>query len=165
MNKFFRVAVSGFLISAFMTCCACKNDMSRFQGTWELASFTFDGKPFNPPPAFHDSFGRLIYTSNGQMSVHILWQGRTNYPGTGTMMDQLRAKPEDTKQANDSYSGYFGSYVLDETKKTVTHKIKGSFFPNWTGIDETRNYKFSDNDNTLVLSFDTAVLTWKRTAP
>ena len=32
----------------------------------------------------------------------------------------------------------FGSYVVDEEKKTVTFKITSSTFPNWEGESQTR---------------------------
>ena len=105
----------------------------RFPGTWRLVSFAERGadgretETFGPAP-----LGYLMYDRGGRMSVHIARSdGRSGEDVT-------------------AYFGYFGSYTVDESAATVTHRVEGASDPKFAGTDQVRY--FTRDGNRLVLS-------------
>jgi hypothetical protein len=95
---------------------------------------------------------------------------RSNRPAFA-VEDKTQCIPEEAKSAIETYEAYFGTYEVDEVQGTVTHHVEGSLLPNWTGSDQVRFYKFSND--CLILSTaeipysGTTVigkLVWKRAA-
>lgn len=74
--------------------------------------------------------GMLIYTRDGHMSVQIM------YP------------PSEAAVSNDyvlnGYEASFGSYDVDESAHTVTHRVQASITHGLVGKDLTRAYQFSN---------------------
>jgi hypothetical protein len=106
------------------------SDHQRLIGAWHLLSLGQtepDGK-FTEAPGLK---GMLVYTSDGHMSVQIM------YP------------PEQSSLSNDyvlhGYEASFGSYEVNETAHTVTHHVQGSITPGLVGRELTRVYKLSGN--------------------
>jgi hypothetical protein len=108
--------------------------------------------------------GLLVYDGGGNMSVHVMRKGlpvfAANDPAHGTDAE-LRA-------AFAGYGSYFGTYSIDRAKQTVTHQVRGAWYPNWISHDQVRHYKF--DGNRLFLSTPPLlwggqslhILTWER---
>ena len=111
-------------------------------GTWKLIS----AKAENPNgdvwyPYGENPFGILMYDTNGYMSVLIMRIGRSKF-GSG---DPFAGTPEEIKEAFEGFDAYCGTYEVNVEKETITHRIRGSRFPNWEGTDQLRYFEFSDN--------------------
>jgi hypothetical protein len=105
-------------------------------GTWTFVIAeitTADGKkslPFGDKPK-----GMLIFTADGQFSqVHVAGD-LPRIAGN----NRLGGTPEDNRAIVHGSLAMFGSYTVDENKRTVTFKIEGSTYPNLAGVAQTRN--------------------------
>ena len=104
-------------------------------GTWKFVIAeitTADGKktlPFGDKPK-----GMIIFTADGHFSqVHVAAtcrrsRGRAVLAGTA----------EDNKAIVHGSLAMFGTYTVDETKKSLTFNIEGSTYPNLAGRAQTR---------------------------
>ncbi|MEJ2543622.1 MAG: lipocalin-like domain-containing protein [Calditrichaceae bacterium] len=124
-----------------------KHTKNLLIGTWKFISLVgrnSEGEIFHPYGK--DLYGRLMYDSNGNMSVFLMRPNRPKFAAD----DIYKGTPEEIKSAFENFDAYCGSYTIDKDKGTVTHHIEGSRFPNWEGSDQTRYYTFSND--TLSLS-------------
>jgi hypothetical protein len=113
--------------------------------------------------------GFILYTPDGYMSAQL--QRRERLPFADG--DLLRATPEEYSAAGSSYIAYSGRFFVDEDKKSLSHEMAVSFFPNWFGQLQVRLVEV--NGKTLRLRTDgpqrfngalkTATLTWRRAQP
>jgi hypothetical protein len=135
-------------------------------GLWKLVSFEhqYEDGAVNYPFGLGAS-GEIMYDASGNMAAQIGDMRRANFKS----LDRLQGKPEELKTAFEGYVAYFGTYTVDEEKKTVAHHVKSSFFPNWVGGDQVRFYKFEGNHlilRTPSIPFGgknvVAVLVWER---
>jgi Lipocalin-like domain len=121
-----------------------KSLKERLVGTWHfvVAEVTApDGKksfPFGPTPR-----GILIFTPEGDFAqIHIASEVPKIASG-----NRLAATPEEYAGIMRGTIAQFGTYTVDEDKKTFTYKIVSSTFPNWDGILQTRLVeKISDDE-------------------
>jgi hypothetical protein len=122
----------------------------NFIGSWELKKWTAelnDGTivfPFG-----EDAKGRITYDSNGNMSVHLMKNNRSQFHSD----DPLQAKPDEVIVAFKEFLAYCGSYVIHNNPNQVVHQIKISSYPNWVGQNQIRKYEFKEDN--LILSTDT----------
>lgn len=121
----------------------------RFIGTWDLVSYqvrTSSGEirePYGENP-----LGRISYDAGGHMSAQLMRRDRSNpAPGGGTT----------------GYSGYYGTYTIDEKAGTVTHHVQGAWLPGWVGSNQVRYYKLEGDRLTLQadLASGHATLVWQ----
>src|ERR1700682_3444428 len=116
----------------------------RIVGTWNfvVAEVTApDGKksfPFGETPK-----GILIFTADGRFAqIHVAGDVpkiASNNRMTGT--------PEEYAGIMRRSLSVFGTWTVDEDKKTVTYTIVSSSFPNWEGEAQTRNIdKLTDDE-------------------
>ena len=93
---------------------------------------TADGKktfPFGEKPK-----GMLIFTADGHFSqVHV----SGDLPKIASN-NRLAGTDADNKAIVHGSLALFGTYSVDEDKKTLTFKIEGSTFPNQAGSSQTR---------------------------
>jgi len=108
---------------------------SQIVGTWEFVVAEVkapDGKksfPFGETPK-----GILIFTSDGRfVQVHVA----SDVPRIASN-NRLTGTPEEYAAIMRRSLSVFGTYTVDEEKKTVTYKIVSSSFPNWEGEAQTR---------------------------
>lgn len=91
-------------------------------GTWKLESRVTkkpDGS-VTPLPGWDGAPGYINYDPTGFMSVQFMQLHRTKESGaTG-------------------YTAYFGTYTVDESTKTVTHRIVGDVNPDGVGANQPR---------------------------
>jgi Lipocalin-like domain len=104
-------------------------------GTWTfvVAEVTApDGTkslPFGDTPK-----GILIFTPDGHFSqIHVA----SDVPKIASN-NRLTGTPEEYRLINQRSLSVFGTYTVDEEKKTVTYHIISSTFPNWAGVSQTR---------------------------
>ena len=87
--------------------------------------------------------------------------------------DLLRATPEEYAAAGSSYIAYSGRFFVDEAKKSLSHEMAVSFFPNWVGQRQARLVELNgellqlrtDGPQRLNGVLKTATLTWRRAQP
>ena len=85
--------------------------------------------PFGPTPR-----GIIIFTPEGDFAnIHIA--GDVPKIASG---DRLAATPEEYAGIMRGSIALFGTYTVDEDKKTLTFKIVSSTYPNWEGVSQTR---------------------------
>ena len=112
-------------------------------GTWNFVIAeitTADGKktlPFGDKPK-----GMIIFTADGHFSqVHVAG----DLPKIAAN-NRLAGPAEDNKAIVHGSLALFGSYTVDEDKKTLTFKIEGSNFPNLAGVAQTRTIDVLSDD-------------------
>ena len=143
-----------------------KTISQRFIGTWELVTSEFrtpDGKVTYP--LGEKAVGILMYDSGGRFAAQLMRPDRPKFASG----DMRGGTPEETKTAADGYVAYFGTYDVDEKRRTVVHHVEASLFPNWLGKDQVRFFEFSADLLSLktppIFSGGqeiTGVLVWKR---
>ena len=114
-------------------------------GAWALIATEWrraDGKHANPFGV--DAVGVVIYSEAGYMSAQVMREGRAAPPaGAHTGIDTAMAT------AAAGYIAYFGTYDIDERAGTVTHRVVGSAFPGWVGVEVTRRFTIDGDRMTL----------------
>jgi len=93
-----------------------------------------------------NAVGILVYDAAGNMAVQLVQPGRPTFAAN----DFLRGTGEELRTAYEGYLGYFGRYTIDAVRGTVTHHIAAAWFPNWTGVEQVRNFRLQDGK--LILS-------------
>jgi hypothetical protein len=117
----------------------------RFVGTWKLVSIEQrNARGEVVPPAAGanpNRLGYIIYDAAGYMAVTIMPMARKKYAA---------AQPTDqeAQAALAGYTGYFGTFTVNEKEQYVTHHLQGSVSPGM-GPDLQRFYEFSGNRLTL----------------
>jgi hypothetical protein len=103
-------------------------------GTWDFIVAEVkapDGKisyPFGKSPK-----GILIFTPDGRFAqVHV-----GEVPKIASN-NRLKGTPEEYAAIMRGSLSVFGTYTVDEAKRTVTYRIVSSTFPNWEGESQTR---------------------------
>lgn len=137
-------------------------------GSWtlvDLIEVPIDGGPITHPMG-KDAKGLIIYNPDGFMSAQIMNPERKNF----AKEHYTGATAEEYTQEGSTYLAYSGPFSLDEEKKTLTHSMYVSLFPNWTGQTQSRIVHFAKGllhlesgkpfvSNGLTV---THKLTWKR---
>jgi Lipocalin-like domain len=116
-------------------------------GTWRLLSYEArdqDGRV--QYPMGENVSGLLVYDAGGNMSAHVTRNDRSFF----VAQDPARATDAELRATFNDYGSYFGTYTIDQTKQSVTHHVRGAWYPNWIGHDQIRYFKFDGNH--LVLS-------------
>jgi hypothetical protein len=113
-------------------------------GTWNFVVAEVaapDGKksfPFGETPK-----GILIFTADGRFAqIHVAG----DVPKIASN-NRLTGTPEEYAGIMRRSLSVFGTYAVDDTKKTVTYNIVSSSFPNWEGEVQTRTIdKLTDDE-------------------
>lgn len=138
----------------------------RLAGAWELVEWTRQAEGADPEyPWGEDAQGMLTYDKSGNMSAQLMQADRAPFASD----DLQEATAAEIAAAFGSFFAYFGTYTIDLDAKTITHHVRGSSFPNWTGTNQVRHFAFEDDQ--LILSTPPIVeggvarvhrLAWKR---
>lgn len=131
-------------------------------GGWELVSWTITlgetiSHPFGTQPV-----GRILYTSDGQMSATIARSDRS------PLSHPVPAKaPDDEKLAAfDSYFSYGGAFHIEGDE--VVHNVQLSLNPNFVGSEQRRRMSFDGGYLTLSADEETSkgpkhhAIRWKK---
>ena len=131
--KFAAVATLALALSAGSA--IAQSLKQQIVGTWDftVAEVTAaDGRksfPFGETPK-----GILIFTPDGRFAqIHVA----SDVPKFASG-NRLTGTAEEYAAINRRSLSVFGTYTVDEEKKTVTYKIISSTFPNWEGEAQTR---------------------------
>src|ERR1700680_2359790 len=84
--------------------------------------------------------------------------------------DLLRGSPEEYVAAVSSYIAYSGRFFVDEVKRSLSHEMTVSFFPNWVGqrqvrlveVDGERLQLSTDGPRRFNGTLKTATISWRR---
>ena len=135
MLKTIAAALLALTLSAGTAAAQPASLKDQIVGTWNfmVAEVTApDGKksfPFGATPK-----GILIFTADGRFAqIHVAGDVpriASNNRMTGT--------PEEYAAIMKRSLSVFGTYTVDEAKKTVTYNIVSASFPNWEGEAQTR---------------------------
>jgi hypothetical protein len=138
MRKFIQIAVIAFAVVLASACASTQpaaNLRSQIVGTWNFVVAEVkapDGKisyPFGEKPK-----GILVFTPEGHFTqIHVA----SDVPRIASN-NRLTGTPEEYAAIMRRSLSVFGTYTVDEDKKTVTFNIVSSSFPNWEGEAQTR---------------------------
>jgi hypothetical protein len=132
--KIIQIALAVFTL-ALTTATTAQTLRSQMVGTWDFVVAEVkapDGKksyPFGETPK-----GMLIFTSDGRFTqIHVA----SDLPKIASN-NRLTGTPEEYADIMRRSISAFGTYTVDEAKKTVTYHIVSASFPNWQGESQTR---------------------------
>jgi hypothetical protein len=130
----------------------------RLIGVWKLLSLEVaaDGNVLHPYG--EDPIGRLTYDEAGRMSAQLMKPGRKSAIEDPEAVGN--ASCDELRQIADGYAGYYGTFTLDEGRKTVIHHVEACSLPAWVGTDQMRQYEFVGAH--LVLRAGSSTLVWER---
>ena len=138
--------------------------MDRLVGAWTLVEWSerrpYGGKAF---PLGADAIGQIIYSGRrpGRRAA------RAEHVVARAASDWRAARPDEAARAFKDYFGYFGTFMIDVSARSVIHHVQGSWFPNLCGVDQVR--RFQIDGDVLHLDADTdwgqVVIIWKRLLP
>src|SRR6266481_648723 len=133
--RFFAAFLAAGLWAGSAAAQPAKTMRDQLVGTWQFVIAeitTADGRkalPFGDKPK-----GMFIFTADGHFSqVHVAG----DLPRIASN-NRLAGSPEDNRAIVHGSLALFGSYSVDEAKRTLTFKIEGSTFPNQQGTSQTR---------------------------
>lgn len=86
-----------------------------------------------------DPSGMLMYDVKGYMFAVLMRPERSRFVSG----DPLVGTSEEIREAFEGFDAYCGTYEVNTEKRTVTHHVKASLFPNWEGTDQLRYFEFS----------------------
>ena len=114
---------------------AAQNLQNQLIGTWDFVVAQVkapDGKisfPFGESPK-----GMMVFTPDGRfMQIHVA----SDVPRIAAN-NRLKGTPEEYSEIMRRSISVFGTYTVDDAKKTVTYHIVSASFPNWQGESQTR---------------------------
>jgi lipocalin-like protein len=123
------------LALALLNTATAQNLQNQLIGTWDFVVAQVkapDGKisfPFGQTPK-----GILIFTPDGRFAqVHVA----SDVPKIASN-NRLTGTPEEYAEIMRRSISVFGTYTVDDAKKTVTYHIVSASFPNWQGEAQTR---------------------------
>jgi hypothetical protein len=138
MRKFIHAATIAFAVILASACASMQPAASlrgQIVGTWNFVVAEVkapDGKvsyPFGEKPK-----GILVFTPEGHFTqIHVA----SDVPRIASN-NRLSGTPEEYAAIMRRSLSVFGTYTVDEDKKTVTFNIVSSSFPNWEGEAQTR---------------------------
>ena len=139
----------------------------RFVGDWDLLSWYSESKETGERryPFGWDAIGRLFYSPEGRVSVHLSRRSRTEFEGK----NPFSASESELAVAFMESLAYTGRYAVSPEDQEVTHHVLTSTDPGQTGNELIRDYAFDEDSQILHLSLDYEggfmVQTWKRMTP
>lgn len=112
-------------------------------GAWKLVSY--EERPVDGSPSFYPMTekpqGIIMYTPDGYMSAQLCKPDRKPFSSG----DWFKGTDDDYKQEASTYIAYTGPFHVDEEKRTLTHTMFISLFPNWIGQTQPRVVKIEGN--------------------
>src|SRR6267378_3316601 len=115
-------------------------------------------------PLGESTLGLILYTADGYMSAQL--QRRERRPFANG--DLPRATPAEYAAAGSTYVAYSGRFFVGEDKRSLSHEMAGSFFPNWLGqrqvllgeVDGETLRLSTDGPRRINGALKTATMTW-----
>ena len=155
-----RLVAATVAVVAWTTAAGAQQGVAqRLVGAWELVSYEIIAADGTRRPGNYDR-GQITYDAAGRMSAHLMHS--SNKADQAPQTDEARAA------AFRRYLGYYGPFVVDEGKSSVTHIVDGSSNPSWVGSRQLRYYELSADNAQLTLMLKdangrvTQSLVWQR---
>jgi hypothetical protein len=135
-------------------------------GTWQLLSridMTAVGERQPEPSLGEDPHALLIYDRGGNFAAQFMRRDRSADVPDGP------SGAKNNSRAQGGYDAYFGTYMIDDEKGTVTQRLTGALSRENVGLILTRAMRVEGD--TLVIKLDTnaadgtavtRTLTWRR---
>jgi hypothetical protein len=104
-------------------------------GAWDSPTTVItrpDGTKFEPFGA--NPIGMIIFAADGHVAMVV---AKPDLPKLASN-NRMSGTPEENKALAEGLRALYGTYSVDEAKKTLTYHVLGSSFPNEIGKDETR---------------------------
>jgi Lipocalin-like domain len=124
-----------YLVLALANTAAAQDLQNQLIGTWDFVVAQVkapDGKisfPFGEAPK-----GMLVFTPDGRfMQIHVA----SDVPKIASN-NRLTGTPEEYAEIMRRSISVFGTYTIDDAKKTVTYHVVSASFPNMQGESQTR---------------------------
>ena len=112
-----------FLLTSLAACFASAQPPEKFVGVWKLVSFeqrTTAGEvtyPMGQKPV-----GRITYDASGHMTAQLMLPDRPKFEAPS----KVRGSIDQKIAAFDGYVAYYGTYTVDEARRTVIHHVEAS---------------------------------------
>jgi NADH dehydrogenase len=108
-------------------------------GAWKLVSYVEKPVDGTTPtyPMGEKPMGIIMYTPDGYMSAQLMRPDR----GLFASGDWFNGTTEEYRGEASTYIAYSGPFHVNEEKRTLTHSMFVSLFPNWTGQTQPRVVK------------------------
>jgi hypothetical protein len=142
------------------------DSLPNLVGTWRLVSYVAHASSGEARYPFGQHVvGQLFYDVGGNMSGHLMRIDRPTFASN----DSGAGTDAEVRAAFEGHVSYFGTYTIDPSARTVTHRVRGASYPNWIGHEQVRYYRIDGSH--LVLSTPPIpyrgeslefVLTWER---
>lgn len=115
-------------------------------GTWALVRSEGTQADGSKTPNFGSNpKGRLVLDEAGNFSVMLMsGDGRPKFASD----NRMRGTADEYAAALKGSIAYFGTYSVDEDRKTLRFQIDGSIFPNWEGLAQERTFSVSPDEMT-----------------
>jgi hypothetical protein len=137
-NHFMKRTVHGFLCVVIVIIAhPALSQNNSVVGTWRLTAadkILSDGTQVADYGA--DPHGIAVFTADGHYAVEIFRSDRMKFASD----DRAKGTPEEYKNAVLSNSCHFGTYVVDNSKGTITFNIERGSYPNWDQTTQVRSF-------------------------
>ena len=110
-------------------------------GSWTFVSSTTKAEDGSPAWGTNPR-GIVIFTENGRYSSHLMRSDRQKFAANS----RAKGTPEENKAAVLGNISSFGTYTVDEAKKTFTIRFEGSTYPNLEGTVQTRPFEIAGDE-------------------
>ncbi|MGC1451602.1 MAG: lipocalin-like domain-containing protein [Candidatus Sulfotelmatobacter sp.] len=110
----------------------------RLVGAWRLAWLEEQGADGKVHRA--DCTGLLVYTSDGHMSVQVMYR---NPPDHSKVSPQKTPNEAPVQYAQGGYEASFGTYEIDESSHTFSYHVEGALVRTLIGKDLPRGFELS----------------------
>jgi len=140
----FTITALGLASLPTSTIAQQKSLKDQLVGTWTFVSATTK-RPDGSPQWGSNPKGLAIYTDNGRFSESVMRSDRTKFAAN----NRLQGTADDNKAVAQGTISTYGTYSVDEAKKTYTLRIEGSSYPNWEGTEITRPVTITGDEMTV----------------
>ena len=115
-------------------------------GTWKLMNYWGTdqaGKVYYP---MGDSvIGQMQLDTSGRFTIQIMDAGRSML----SYSDPYYAPDNQIRIAFLGYTGYYGTYSVDNSKRLLILQVKGASLPNWIGTQQIRGLRWKGDSLSL----------------
>ena len=123
---------------------AAPSARDQFIGVWKCIRQYNVGEDGKEIPVAVKQRGHISWDRSGRVWVLLYNEGRT------APASPMKPTLDEFREMYAGLMTYYGTYEVDETKKTITHHLEAAAWPSLMGTDLVRHYQFSGNRLTLV---------------
>ncbi len=160
-----RVSVPALLMIGLQTAASAESIRNQLIGTWVLVSNS-DKNSDGSPKWGDNPKGSLIFSANGRYSFIII---RSDLPKFAANSADKGTAEENASVVHGSFAN-FGTFTVDEVKKSFTTNIEASIYPNIVGRSLTRTITAIGPDelrysNAATATGASADVVWRKIGP